>query len=53
MCTMTQTYYSCGCLGHYVVVEPRCRYYPRCHTTHAPDTNLGYPCAQHTPRRRR
>jgi hypothetical protein len=48
MCEMTQTYYSCGCAGHFVVKEPRCRYYPNCNTHHGPDTHLSYPCSAHS-----
>jgi hypothetical protein len=48
MCEMTQTYYSCGCRGRFLVKEPRCFYYPACETYQGPDTHLKYPCWRHS-----
>ncbi len=47
MCRMSQTYYSCGCPGHFVVKEPRCLNYPNCTTYHTVDSRLSYACYYH------
>ena len=47
MCILTQTYYQCGCLGPYVIKEPRCRNYPECESLKDLDTTLPYRCYAH------